>query len=122
MDGVRNHIVIAGEQLSDAELFENLANKLRYDRVGYGIVFNNLNVSVENGAVTVGGKVRDYPDRSSAIAIVETTPGVKDVVDEIDVTPASPLDDAACSIGSRHLRPSHVAAVRNPIRQPPFVS
>jgi len=93
VDGVRNHIQIAGKQISDAELRETLANKLRYDRVGYGIVFNNLTVGVENGAVTIGGKVRDYPDRSSAIAIVETTPGVKDVTDEIDVAPVSIVDD-----------------------------
>jgi osmotically-inducible protein OsmY len=41
----------------------------------------------------VGGKVRDYPDRDSAIAIVETTPGVKDVIDEIEVAPTSINDD-----------------------------
>jgi hyperosmotically inducible protein len=93
VDGVRNHVQIAGKQVSDAELRETLANKLRYDRVGYGIVFNNLTVGVENGAVTIGGKVRDYPDRSSAIAIVETTPGVKDVTDEIDVATVSNFDD-----------------------------
>jgi hyperosmotically inducible periplasmic protein len=93
VDGVRNHIQVAGKQVSDSDLRETLANKLRYDRVGYGIVFNNLTVGVENGAVTVGGKVRDYPDRSSAIAIIETTPGVKDVTDEIDVAPVSMFDD-----------------------------
>src|SRR6202521_1004123 len=93
VDGVRNHIQIAGKQVSDAELRETLANKLRYDRIGYGIVFNNLTVGVENRAVTIGGKVRDYPDRSSAIAIVETTPGVKGVTDEIEVAPASLFDD-----------------------------
>jgi len=48
---------------------------------------------VADGAVTVGGKVRDYPDRDSAIAIIETTPGVKDVIDEIDVAPLSGVDD-----------------------------
>jgi hyperosmotically inducible protein len=93
LDGVRNHIQIAGKEVTESELQETLANKLRYDRAGYGIIFNNLMVGVENGAVTVGGKVRDYPDRSSAIAIVETTPGVKDVIDEIDVTPVSNFDD-----------------------------
>ena len=93
IDGVRNHIQVGGKQLSDTELRETLANKLRYDRVGYGIVFNNLTVDVENGAVTIGGKVRAYPDRSSAIAIVETTLGVKDVTDEIDVAPVSLFDD-----------------------------
>jgi hyperosmotically inducible protein len=93
VDGVRNHIRIAGKPISDVELRETLANKLRYDRVGYGIAFNNLTVGVQDGAVTIGGNVRDYPDRSSAIAIVQTTPGVKDVTDEINVAPVSMIDD-----------------------------
>lgn len=93
VDGVRNHIEVAGATVTDSELREKLANKLRYDRIGYGIVFNSLTLGVENGAVTIGGKVRDYADRNSAIAIVETTPGVKDVIDEIDVAPPSPADD-----------------------------
>lgn len=93
VDGVRNHIEVAGKDVSDAELRETLANKLRYDRVGYGIVFNHLTVDVQRGQATVGGNVRDYPDRASALAIVETTPGVKDVVDEINVAPAAIADD-----------------------------
>ncbi len=93
VDGVRNHLEVEGKEIADAELRETLANKLRYDRVGYGIVFNSLTVAVDSGTVTVEGKVRDYPDRDSAIAIVETTPGVRDVVDEIDVAPVSNFDD-----------------------------
>lgn len=93
VDGVRNHVQVAGKQVSDAELQETLANKLRYDRVGRGIVFNSLTVGVENGTVTIGGNVRDYPDRDSAIAIAEITPGVKDVIDEINVAPVSTFDD-----------------------------
>lgn len=93
VDGVRNSILVSGEQVSDVELTETLANRLRYDRIGYGIMFNNLTVLVDGGAVTVAGNVRDYPDRDSAIAIVQTTPGVKDVIDEIDVAPVSTFDD-----------------------------
>jgi hyperosmotically inducible periplasmic protein len=93
VDGVRNHIVVDGKNASDAELRETLANKLRYDRIGYGIVFNNLAIQVADGKVTVSGSVRDYPDRNSAIALVETTPGVRAVVDEIDVAPLSEFDD-----------------------------
>ena len=93
VDGVRNHLEVEGTEIADAELRETLANKLRYDRIGYGIVFNSLTVAVDSGTVTVEGKVRDYPDRDSAIAIVETTPGVRDVVDEIDVAPVSNSDD-----------------------------
>ena len=92
VDGVRNRIQVASS-VHDEILRDQLSDKLRYDRVGYGIVFNNLTLSVENGVATVGGKVRDYPDRDSAIAIVETTPGVKDVVDEIEVAPTSIYDD-----------------------------
>ena len=93
VDGVRNHVQVAGPAIADSEVRENLSNKLRYDRIGYGIVFNNLGVAVEQGVATVTGNVRDYADRDSAIAIVSTTAGVKDVVDEIAVAPASIMDD-----------------------------
>ena len=92
VDGVRNRIQVASS-VHDEILRDQLSNKLRYDRIGYGVVFNNLTLSVENGVATVAGKVRDYPDRDSAIAIVETTPGVKDVIDEIEVAPTSINDD-----------------------------
>jgi hyperosmotically inducible protein len=93
VSGVRNEIAVKATNVSDAELQEKLANKLRFDRVGYGIVFNNLAVKVADGKVTVSGQVRDYPDRNSALAIVETTDGVRDVEDEIAVAPASVFDD-----------------------------
>jgi osmotically-inducible protein OsmY len=56
-------------------------------------VFNNLGVDVNNGVVTIAGNVRDYADRDSALAIVSTTSGVKEVVDEIAVAPVSIADD-----------------------------
>ena len=93
VDGVRNHIEVGGPAIADSEVQENLASKLRYDRIGYGIVFNNLAVSVDRGVATISGNVRDYPDRDSAIAILSTTAGVKDVVDEISVAPTSIMDD-----------------------------
>ena len=74
-------------------LLQKLAEKLRYDRIGYGIMFNNLQLEVENGVVTISGDVRDYPARDTALAIVETEPGVKDVIDEINVLPLSTFDD-----------------------------
>jgi len=92
VNGVRNHIEISGSA-SDVELKEKLADKLRYDRVGYGILFNNLTLDVQNGVATIGGQVRDYPSRDSAIAVATTMPGVKDVVDNIEVLPTSGMDD-----------------------------
>lgn len=92
VNGVRNHIQISST-ISDADLKEKLADKLRYDRVGYGILFNNLTLDVQNGVATIGGQVRDYPSRDSALAIAETMPGVKDVVDNIEILPTSIMDD-----------------------------
>jgi hyperosmotically inducible periplasmic protein len=90
--GVRNHIEVEGN-VPDDVLQNTLAEKLRYDRIGYGIMFNSLKLKVENGVVTVSGDVLDYPARDSALAIIETTPGVKDVIDEINVLPPSSMDD-----------------------------
>jgi osmotically-inducible protein OsmY len=92
VQGVRNQIEVSSN-VSDADLQKKLADKLAYDRIGYGIMFNSLNLGVHNGIVTVGGNVHDYPSRDSALAIVETQPGVKGVIDNIEVAPASPMDD-----------------------------
>jgi osmotically-inducible protein OsmY len=90
---VRNLIEVAGSGISDQELQRKLQEKLAYDRVGYGNTFNAIGVGVENGVVTLGGHARTYPDRDSALALVSTTPGVKDVVNEIEVDPTSIMDD-----------------------------
>ena len=92
VDGVRNHVEVTSSA-SDSDLQSKLSDKLAYDRIGQGITFNALTLSVQNGVVAVGGDVRDYSSRDSALAIVETTPGVKDVIDNINVLPTSPFDD-----------------------------
>lgn len=92
VQGVRNHIEVQGN-VSDAQLQRELADKLRYDRVGYGITFNALALKVEDGVVTLSGDVHDYPSRDSALAIVETTAGVRDLIDNINVLPTSIYDD-----------------------------
>lgn len=92
VDGVRNHVTVSSN-VPDDKLRDTLGSKLTYDRVGYGHVFNAITLDVQNGAVTLGGKVYDYPSRDSAVAIAESTPGVKDVVDNIEVLPTSNFDD-----------------------------
>jgi len=93
VQAVRNDIQVKGGA-SDQQLQQQLAGKLRYDRIGYGVIFNSLTLGVNNGIATVGGSVHDYPSRDSALAIVETTPGVRGVVDNIQVQPTSNFDDA----------------------------
>jgi osmotically-inducible protein OsmY len=89
---VRNEIQVTGPSVSDSQLQKTLAEKLAYDRVGYGNEFDAITLQVQNGGVTLGGHAHDYPNRDSALATVATTPGVKDVVDEIEVDPVSQMD------------------------------
>jgi len=91
--GVRDEIEVAGPTIPDQELQQRLVEKLQYDRVGYGNLFNAISVSVQNGAVTLAGHARTYSDRDSALALASTFPGVKQVNDEIEVDPASIMDD-----------------------------
>jgi len=91
---VRNEIEVAGPTVSDQELQAKLGEKLAYDRVGYGTTaFNAIGISVQNGVVTLSGHAYNYVDRDSALALVSTYPGVKDVVSEIEVDPTSIMDD-----------------------------
>src|ERR1039457_5600725 len=93
VNAVRNEIEVSGPTLSDEELKTRLAEKLAYDRVGYGNTFNAITVNVENGMVTLGGRARTDVDKDSAMALVATYPGVKDVVNDIEVDPVSIMDD-----------------------------
>lgn len=92
--GVENDIQVAGPIVEDSVLREKLAKALSYDRVGYGTTpFNSLSIGVQNGVVTLGGTVYGPPDKDSALSLVANTPGVKDIVDNIELAPVSPMDD-----------------------------
>lgn len=93
VQAVRNLINVSGPTISDKQLRDKLADEITYDRVGYGVAFNAITVSVHDGVVTLGGHARTYVDRDSAIALVNTTPGVKDVISDIQVDPVSLMDD-----------------------------
>ena len=92
VEGVRNHVTVSSTAPDD-KLRETLGDKLAFDRVGYGIAFNAITLEVKDGVVTLGGNVHDYPSRDSAVALAEVTPGVKDVIDNIEVAPTSNFDD-----------------------------
>jgi osmotically-inducible protein OsmY len=90
---VRNEIQVAGPTVSDQQLQNKLVEKLQYDRVGYGNAFNAISLQVSNGVVTLAGHARTDVDKDSAMALVSMYPGVKDVVEEIEVDPVSLMDD-----------------------------
>jgi hyperosmotically inducible protein len=92
--GVENQIEVAGPTIDDTTLRNKLAEKLAYDRVGYGTTaFNAFTIGVQDGVVTLGGTAYGPSDKDSAVSMVENYPGVKDVVDNIEVAPLSPMDD-----------------------------
>lgn len=93
VQGVRNLIAVNGKNVPDAELTAQLDRKLYYDRMGYDNQFNFITASVSSGVATLSGEARIDYDRDSALALVANTPGVKDVVDNIRVSPASLFDD-----------------------------
>ena len=91
---VRNDIQVAGGDVPDAELQAKLQKAIAYDMVGYGTTaFDAISVQVQNGVVTLGGAAYGPVDASDAVAIVENTKGVTDVIDNIQVDPVSPNDD-----------------------------
>ncbi len=93
--GVRNDIAVAGETVPDGQLQRKLAKKLAYDRVGYyDNAFNYLALGVKDGVVTLNGDTVSDVAKDSALAIVARTPGVKDVVSEVNVLPVSMFDDS----------------------------
>ena len=95
VSGVRNDIEVAGTTVSDGQLQQKLARQLAYDRVGYyDNTFNYLALDVKNGVVTLDGDTVNDVAKDSALAIVARTPGVKDVVSQVNVLPVSRFDDS----------------------------
>jgi osmotically-inducible protein OsmY len=93
--GVRDDIAVAGETVPDNQLQQKLAKKLAYDRVGYrDNAFNYIALNVKDGVVTLTGDTLFDVPKDSALAIVAGTPGVKDVVNDVNVLPVSGFDDS----------------------------
>ena len=90
---VRNLITVAGPSVPDAQLEQKLAQKLRYVRAGYDITFDYFALNVKNGVVTVEGQDRTGVGRDEALADIQNTPGVKDVIANITLEPVSLMDD-----------------------------
>jgi hyperosmotically inducible protein len=91
---VENEVEVAGPEVPDNVLQNKLLKAIEYDRVGYGTTaFNAIGVNVQNGVVTLSGTAYGPVDADSAVAVAANTKGVKDVVNDIQVDPVSPMDD-----------------------------
>jgi len=94
VQGVRNLITVAGPNVPDAQLEQKLATKLRYVREGYDNAFDYFALGVNDGVVTVEGADRTGVGRDEAMADIANMPGVKDVIDNIQIEPVSNFDDS----------------------------
>lgn len=99
--GVVDQLRVNATSVPDAQLQRLLAQRLEYDRIGMGQIFNNLTLEVHGGMVVVGGQVASYADRDSALDIIADTPGVRGVQDRITVAPTSINDDRIRFLAAR---------------------
>jgi osmotically-inducible protein OsmY len=91
---VDNEIQVNAPAISDAALQQKLVKAIEYDRVGYGTTaFNAIAVEVQNGVVTLGGHAYGPVDADSAVSVASNMKGVRDVINDIQVDPTSPMDD-----------------------------
>lgn len=94
VSAIRDEIQVNGGEVSDQQLQEKLQKAIAYDMVGYGTTaFDAISVQVRNGVAVLAGHAYGPIDASDALAVVENTKGVRDVIDNIQVDPPSPLDD-----------------------------
>jgi osmotically-inducible protein OsmY len=93
VDAVVNDIQVQAGETNDQQIADRIGKQLTYDRVGYGNAFNAITASVQNGVVTMGGHALDPVAKDSALNLAKRTPGVQNVIDNIQVDPVSPMDD-----------------------------
>jgi osmotically-inducible protein OsmY len=102
--GIVNHITVAGPAVPDDELAKKLTRALAYDRamadhfsmldfVTQDNAFDWFKVDVKDGAVTLQGYAHNPMAHNSALALVDSEKGVKDVADHVEELPVSMLDD-----------------------------
>lgn len=91
---IRDEIQVGGPEIPDQELQKKLQKAIAYGLWGYvPVQFQSISVQVNHGVVTLGGFAAGPIAASDAVAIVANTKGVKDVIDNIQVDPLSPMDN-----------------------------
>ncbi|MFP5229940.1 MAG: BON domain-containing protein [Acidobacteriota bacterium] len=94
VSAVRDQIQVAGTEIPDQTLQEKLQNTIAYSLEGYvPVAFQAISVQVHNGVVLLGGHAAGPIAASDAVAAVANTKGVKDMIDDIQIDPVSPMDE-----------------------------
>jgi osmotically-inducible protein OsmY len=91
---IDNEIQIAGKEVPDAQLQKEIGKKIYYDRIGWwDCPFNYITAGVSDGVVTLQGHAAVPWAAGDAVSIAANTPGVKDVIDEIQIDQVSQFDN-----------------------------
>lgn len=90
---VRDNIAVGGPTIPDNILGQKLNDKIQVDRIGFGQAFDAITVAVQNGIVTLGGHAKGPVTEQSAVSLAQYMPGVKGVINKIQIDPVSPYDD-----------------------------
>lgn len=91
---IRDEVQVTGPEISDQQLQQKLLQDITSQLWGYvPVQFQAISVQVHNGVAIIGGHAAGPIAASDALAVVENTKGVKDVVDNLQVDPVSPMDN-----------------------------
>jgi hyperosmotically inducible protein len=91
---IQNDIQVGGPQVPDEQIGRKLAGKLAEDGLNPNLTqFEYFGLNVQNGIVTLNGFAVYPAEKDWAMGEVATQPGVKGIVDKVQVAPPSPNDD-----------------------------
>jgi hyperosmotically inducible protein len=94
IQAVSNQIQVSGAEIPDQELQAKLNKAITSELWGnVPVQFQAIGVQVQNGVATVSGHAAGPVAAADAMAVVENTKGVKDVIDDLQVDPVSDFDD-----------------------------
>jgi hyperosmotically inducible periplasmic protein len=90
---VNDQIQVGGPTIPDAKLQNELIDKVTNGLVGYvPVQFQTIMIAVHNGVVYVGGHAAGPIAANDAMAIIDSTAGVKGVVNHLQIDPVSNMD------------------------------
>lgn len=91
---IRDQVQVNGTEMSDQQLQDKLNKSITAELWGnVPVQFQAIGVQVQNGVATVSGHAAGPVAAADAMAVVENTKGVRDVVDDLQVDPVSDFDD-----------------------------
>lgn len=91
---INDQIQVGGPEISDAQLQSKVIDRVTNGLIGANVPvqFQTVMISVHNGIVDVEGHVAGPIAANGAMSAINSTPGVKGVVDHLKVDPVSPMD------------------------------